>query len=210
MHRLRVAVSITGFKLDGPTTNRAERRDGRGLGHVRTLHRSQAIFPVPTALMIPVALLTKSIAMSRQQALPSWLLVGSTDDLFGIALSGMQLEPSDGAAERTVGGKIRKGRQVSALNICALLHPTRVVLNVPSHLRPAACEVSCLCLPRSHCNYISDVLPTFKPQQDTVSGKSLGVSSGGCFSLRASCRCAPKVFELCDLRDTAVRSDWFS
>src|SRR5579862_6183063 len=72
------------------------------------------------------------------------LLAGINEYLFGIALNGMQLEPSGCSAEGTVTGKIRNRRQVTALNIRRFLHPMRIVLNVLSDLRPTACEVSCL------------------------------------------------------------------
>lgn len=109
-------------------------------------------------------------------------------------------------------GEIRSGRQVTALNIRSLLHPRRIVLDVLSHRRPAACELSCLGLPRSH----PSQPPTFcclipiKPHSAVVSRTPLGGSSARRLSLGASYQYDPVVFELCDLGDTAGNSGGLS
>ena len=72
---------------------------------------------------------------------PTWCQLESIEYLFGIAVSGMKLEPRSCSPEWAVASKIRNGRQVSALNIRRLLHPTRIVSNVLYHLRPVACQL---------------------------------------------------------------------
>jgi hypothetical protein len=90
------------------------------------------------------------LAAAQRAKAPSLASVGISEHLFGIAVGGMEFEPRGCSPERAVTGKIRNGRQVAASNLCTLLHPARVVLNVLSHLRPAACEVTCLVPPSSH------------------------------------------------------------
>jgi hypothetical protein len=72
---------------------------------------------------------------------PTWCQLESIEYLFGIAVSGMKLEPRSCSPEWALASKIRNGRQVSALNIRRLLHPTRIVSNVLYHLRPVACQL---------------------------------------------------------------------
>jgi hypothetical protein len=64
---------------------------------------------------------------------PTWCHLESIEYLFGIAVSGMSLEPRSCSPEWAVASKIRNGRQVSALNIRRHLHPTRIVSNVVYH-----------------------------------------------------------------------------
>ncbi len=78
-----------------------------------------------------------------------------TDDLVGISVSGMDLEPRGCSPEWTVAGEVWDGRQVTALNIQRLLHPTRIIIDVLSQLRPTACEMPCLGLPCCHCRYLA-------------------------------------------------------
>jgi hypothetical protein len=60
--------------------------------------------------------------------------------------AGIAFEPR-GTTKWTVAGEIRKRRQITTLNVRSLLHPRRIVLNVLTDLRPAACQMPCLHLP---------------------------------------------------------------
>ena len=85
-------------------------------------------------------------SLSHQQSIFSSPLVL----LSGIG-GGTELEPRGCSPEWTVAGKLRNRRQITAPNIWGLVHPRWIVLNALPHLRPAACEVSCLRLPWSRC-----------------------------------------------------------
>ena len=69
-----------------------------------------------------------------------------SEDLIGVAIFGMRLEPG-GSPKRTVAGKIRNRRQITALHIGSFLEPTRGALNALSQRRPIACEMPGLGLP---------------------------------------------------------------
>lgn len=70
-----------------------------------------------------------------------------SSDLFEVAVSTMRLVPR-GSAEWTAARKIwEEGGQMTTLNVCGVLHPTRIVLDVSFCVRPATNEMSGLGLP---------------------------------------------------------------
>jgi hypothetical protein len=64
---------------------------------------------------------------------------------FGIRSEGIAIEPS-GPSKWTVAGEIRKGRQITTLNVRSVLHPGWIVFIALTN-RPVACEMPCLNLP---------------------------------------------------------------